>query len=186
MSLFSELRRRNVIKVALLYSVASWLLVWIVSHLVSGVGLSPWVSDYVLLLLAIGFPVALIFAWTYEITPAGLSKAMDVEATVYYLGQGLRVLRPDAAAELKIGSFPTLAETIERSLAMPSPAQADLRVRAMAYLARDELAEATEALEGALALGGPLDDTLRREIASLKSQLAARARREAARKGKLP
>ena len=47
MSLFSELRRRNVIKVALLYAVASWLLVWIVSHLVSGVGLSAWVSDYV-------------------------------------------------------------------------------------------------------------------------------------------
>ena len=63
MSLFSELRRRNVIKVALLYAVASWLLVWIVSHMVSGVGLSAWVSDYILLLLAIGFPVALIFAW---------------------------------------------------------------------------------------------------------------------------
>jgi len=92
MSLFSELRRRNVFKVALLYSVASWLFVWIVSHLVSGVGLSAWVSDYVLLLLAIGFPVALIFAWTYEITPAGLSKAMDVDQTqsiVYKTGQKL-------------------------------------------------------------------------------------------------
>ena len=92
MSLFSELRRRNVFKVALLYSVASWLLVWIVSHLVSGVGLSAWVSDYILLLLAIGFPVALIFAWTYEITPAGLSKADDVDQTqsiVYKTGQKL-------------------------------------------------------------------------------------------------
>ncbi len=92
MSLFSELRRRNVFKVALLYSVASWLLVWIVSHLVSGAGLSAWVSDYVLLLLAIGLPVALIFAWTYEITPAGLSKATDVDQTqsiVYKTGQKL-------------------------------------------------------------------------------------------------
>jgi len=92
MSLFSELRRRNVIKVALLYSVASWLLVWIVSHMVSGLGLSPWVSDYVLLLLAIGFPVALIFAWAYEITPTGLSKAVDVDQTqsiVYKTGQKL-------------------------------------------------------------------------------------------------
>ncbi len=92
MSLFSELRRRNVFKVALLYAVASWLLVWIVSHLVDGLGLSPWVSDYVLLLLAIGFPVALIFAWTYEITPAGLQKAVDVDQTqsiVYKTGQKL-------------------------------------------------------------------------------------------------
>jgi zinc protease len=92
MGLFSELRRRNVFKVALLYAVAAWLLVWIVSHLVDGVGLSPWVSDYVLLLLAIGFPVALIFAWVYEITPAGLQKAVDVDQTqsiVYKTGQKL-------------------------------------------------------------------------------------------------
>ncbi len=92
MSLFSELRRRNVFKVALLYAVASWLLVWIVSHLVEGIGMSPWVSDYVLLLLAVGFPVALIFAWTYEITPAGLQKAVDVDQTqsiVYKTGQKL-------------------------------------------------------------------------------------------------
>ena len=92
MSLFSELRRRNVIKVALVYAVASWLLVWIIDHLVVGVGLSAWVSDYVLLLLAIGFPVALIFAWVYEITPAGLQKAVDVDQTqsiVYKTGQKL-------------------------------------------------------------------------------------------------
>ena len=92
MSLFSELRRRNVIKVALLYAVASWLLVWIINHLVDGFGLSPWVSDYILLLLAIGFPVALIFAWVYEITPTGLQKAIDVDQTqsiVYKTGQKL-------------------------------------------------------------------------------------------------
>ena len=92
MSLFSELRRRNVFKVALLYVVASWLLVWIIGHLIEGLGLSPWVSDYVLLLLTIGFPVALIFAWAYEITPAGLQKAVDVDQTqsiVYKTGQKL-------------------------------------------------------------------------------------------------
>ena len=92
MSLFSELRRRNVIKVALLYAVASWLLVWVIDHLVSGAGLSAWVSDYVLLLLAIGFPVALIFAWVYEITPTGLQRAIDVDQTqsiVYKTGQKL-------------------------------------------------------------------------------------------------
>jgi len=92
MSLFSELRRRNVIKVALLYAVTSWLLVWIINHMVDGFGLSPWVSDYVLLLLAIGLPVALIFAWVYEITPAGLQRAIDVDQTqsiVYKTGQKL-------------------------------------------------------------------------------------------------
>ena len=92
MSLFSELRRRNVIKVALLYAVASWLLIWIINHMIGSLGLSPWVSDYVLLLLAIGFPVALIFAWVYEITPEGLKKGIDVDQTqsiVYKTGQKL-------------------------------------------------------------------------------------------------
>jgi len=92
MSLFSELRRRNVIRVALLYAVASWLLVWIVGHMVDGLGVSPWVSEYVLLLLAIGLPVALIFAWVYEITPEGLRKGIDVDQTqsiVYKTGQKL-------------------------------------------------------------------------------------------------
>ena len=92
MGLFTELRRRNVFKVALLYTVGSWLLVWVVNHLVDGLGVSPWVADYVLLLLAIGFPVALIFAWSYEITPAGLSKAIEVDQTqsiVFKTGQKL-------------------------------------------------------------------------------------------------
>jgi len=92
MGLFTELRRRNVFKIALLYAVASWLLVWVVNHLVDGLGVSPWVAEYVLLLLAIGFPVALIFAWSYEITPAGLSKAIEVDQTqsiVFKTGQKL-------------------------------------------------------------------------------------------------
>jgi predicted peroxiredoxin len=49
---------------------------------------------------------------------AQTAVAMDVDAAVYYLGQGLRVLTPDAAEQIKIGSFPSLKETIERSLAM--------------------------------------------------------------------
>lgn len=92
MSLFDELRRRNVIKVALLYAVASWLLVWIIDHMVTGAGLSPWVSDFVLLVVFIGFPVALIFAWVYEITPEGLKKGVDLDQTqsvVYKTGQKL-------------------------------------------------------------------------------------------------
>lgn len=92
MSLFSELRRRNVLKVALLYSVTSLLIVWVVGHAVSG-GVAPvWAEEFVLLLLTIGFPVALIFAWVYEITPQGLRKGVDVDQTqsiVYKTGQKL-------------------------------------------------------------------------------------------------
>ena len=92
MSLFSELRRRNVLKVALLYAVASLLLLWLVGHAVAGGILPIWANDFVLLLVAIGLPVALIFAWVYEITPQGLKKGTDVDQTqsiVYKTGQKL-------------------------------------------------------------------------------------------------
>ena len=92
MSLFSELRRRNILRVALLYAVASLILLWIVDHAVSGGVLPVWASQFMLLLLAIGLPVALIFAWVYEITPQGLKKGIDVDQTqsiVYKTGQKL-------------------------------------------------------------------------------------------------
>jgi zinc protease len=92
MSLFSELRRRNVLKAALLYAVASLLILWVVDHAVSSGVLPVWATEFMLLLLAIGFPVALIFAWVYEITPQGLKKGVDVDQTqsiVYKTGQKL-------------------------------------------------------------------------------------------------
>ncbi len=92
MSLFSELRRRNVLKVALLYAAVSLLIVWAVGHAVDSGSAPVWANEFVLLLLAIGFPVALIFAWVYEITPQGLKKGVDVDQTqsiVYKTGQKL-------------------------------------------------------------------------------------------------
>ena len=92
MALFAELRRRNVFKVALLYAVASWLIVWFVGAIQPDITLPSWTDTFVLAVLAAGFPVALLFAWTYEITPAGLKKAVDVEQTqsiVYKTGQKL-------------------------------------------------------------------------------------------------
>ena len=92
MALFAELRRRNVFKVALLYAVASWLIVWFVGAIQSEVALPAWTETFVLFLVAIGFPVSLQFAWTYEFTPGGLKKAIDVEQTqsiVYKTGQKL-------------------------------------------------------------------------------------------------
>ena len=92
MALFAELRRRNVLKVALLYAVASWLVAWFVRNAGAGLGLPAWTETFVLLVLAIGFPVALIFAWIYEITPSGIKKAVAVDQTqsiVYKTGQKL-------------------------------------------------------------------------------------------------
>ncbi|MGI9201905.1 MAG: M16 family metallopeptidase, partial [Woeseiaceae bacterium] len=92
MALFAELRRRNVIKVALLYIIAGWLILWFVLNAGEALGLPSWAGLFAGLALLIGFPVALLFAWTYEITPAGLRKAVDVDQTqsiVYKTGQKL-------------------------------------------------------------------------------------------------
>ncbi len=92
MALFSELRRRNVLKVALLYALASLLVFWVLGGSLIWLGAPSWANEFILLVLALGFPVALIFAWAYEITPSGLKKSLDVEQTqsiVYKTGQKL-------------------------------------------------------------------------------------------------
>ena len=92
MSLFAELRRRNVLKVALAYALAGWVVFLGADAAIALLDLPVWAKKFVVLLLLIGFPVALIFAWFYEITPTGLKKEVDVDQTqsiVYKTGQKL-------------------------------------------------------------------------------------------------
>lgn len=92
MALFSELRRRNVIKVALIYLLGGVLAFWLLGGLMASLGAPAWANEFVFLVLLIGFPVALIFAWAYEITPAGVKKTLDVDQTqsiVFKTGQKL-------------------------------------------------------------------------------------------------
>ena len=92
MALFSELRRRNVFKVALAYALAGLLVYWLGGAALVAVNAPSWATGFVLLVLVIGYPVALIFAWAYEITPTGLKKSLDVEQTqsiVFKTGQKL-------------------------------------------------------------------------------------------------
>ena len=80
MGVVSELRRRNVFRMAVLYVVAAWLIMQ-VAEVVIGLGnLSEWLGPTILVLLAVGFPIALIFSWFFEVTPEGLSLEKDVPA----------------------------------------------------------------------------------------------------------
>jgi hypothetical protein len=78
MSLFSEMKRRNVFRVALLYLVGSWLILQVADVGVSLLGLPDWTGRLVFLLLGISFPLVMVFSWAYEITPEGLKKEKDV------------------------------------------------------------------------------------------------------------
>jgi TolB-like protein len=80
MSLFEELKRRNVIRVGIAYLVAAWLLLQIVDVLAPLLELPEWVGRLVLLILLIGLVPALVFSWVYELTPEGLKRESEVLA----------------------------------------------------------------------------------------------------------
>jgi TolB-like protein len=78
-SLFNELKRRNVIRVGLAYVVAGWLLLQIADVVLNNIEAPDWVFQAILLVVLLGFALALIFAWAYELTPEGLKKEKDVD-----------------------------------------------------------------------------------------------------------
>jgi TolB-like protein len=81
MSFWGELKRRNVVKVALAYLVASWLIVQVIGVLTNPLSLPETLDTVVVVLLAIGFPFALIIAWIYEVTPEGIKVTGPADAS---------------------------------------------------------------------------------------------------------
>jgi TolB-like protein len=81
MNFFAELKRRNVYKVAIAYAVVAWLLMQVASQIFPFFEIPNWAVRLVVLLLIIGFPVALILAWAFELTPEGIKRAEDVDLT---------------------------------------------------------------------------------------------------------
>ena len=81
MSLFQELKRRNVFRVGIAYAVAAWLLLQVADVLIDNIGAPDWVFPTLLMLLGIGFPLALIFAWAFELTPEGIKRESEVDRT---------------------------------------------------------------------------------------------------------
>lgn len=94
MSLFSELRRRNLFHVVLLYLAAGWLLLELSSLLVDFAGMPVWVLRFLFALLIIAFPLAIGISWFYEITPKGLRRESLVDPAESITKQtGRRLLR---------------------------------------------------------------------------------------------
>lgn len=104
-SFFAELKRRNVYKVAVAYAVVGWLLVQVATQVFPFFEIPNWAVRLVVLLLILGFPVALILSWAFEITPEGIKRESKVSpnesithhtgrkivaVTVVYLGLGDR------------------------------------------------------------------------------------------------
>src|SRR5438128_8257292 len=77
---FGELKRRNVYKVAFAYIVAGWALAQGIAQVFPVFDVPNWVVRLIVVLIVIGFPIALIFAWAFEITPEGLKRAEEADA----------------------------------------------------------------------------------------------------------
>ena len=78
-SVWVELKRRNVVRVAIAYVIVSWLVLQMTDVLVPLLSLPEWVGRFVFLVLLIGFPLAVFFAWAFELTPEGIKKEKHVD-----------------------------------------------------------------------------------------------------------
>lgn len=78
MTVFKELSRRNVFRVAVAYAIGAWFIAQIADLVLNNIGAPDWVIQALFLLLVIGFIAALIISWAYEITPEGIKRERDV------------------------------------------------------------------------------------------------------------
>lgn len=82
MSFLTELRRRNVVRVAATYVIASWVIIQVATSVSAPLNLPDWFDAVVIVLLIIGFPVALLVAWAFELTPDGIKVTTSDEGVV--------------------------------------------------------------------------------------------------------
>src|SRR3954464_14468055 len=80
MNFFTELKRRNVYKVAVAYAVVGWLLVQVATQVFPIFEIPNWAIRLIVLAIVIGFPIALVIAWAFALTPEGLKRTEDVDA----------------------------------------------------------------------------------------------------------
>ncbi|MCK5400212.1 MAG: hypothetical protein KAJ28_01135, partial [Flavobacteriaceae bacterium] len=77
---FSELKRRNVYKVAITYVIVAWLILQIGSVVFETIKTPDWVMQVLLFFIVVGFPIALILAWAFEMSPQGMIRTNSLES----------------------------------------------------------------------------------------------------------
>ncbi len=79
---FAELKRRNVYKVAVAYAIAGWALAQGIAQVFPVFDIPNWAVRLIVLAIVIGFPIALVIAWAFELTPQGIKRTEDVDPAV--------------------------------------------------------------------------------------------------------
>jgi len=143
--LFDELKRRNVIRVAVAYLVATWLVLQVADLVLDNIGAPAWVIQAIMLLFALGLPLALIFAWAYEITPEGLKREKEVDrdrSVTHETGHKLDQIT--IALLVAVVGLVAAERFLFPRVEGPefSPTQVSLEDRSIAVLAFEDLSEA--------------------------------------------
>ena len=141
---FGELKRRNVYKVAIAYAIVAWLLIQAASILFPTFEAPAWVMKVFVSAVILGFPVALIFAWAFEITPEGIKRAENVspaESITHHTGRKLiwiTVILAIMATGLFIYQVSRMKTALPRSTVAPdSIAEKSIAVLPFENLSRD-------------------------------------------------
>src|SRR5215813_5784694 len=136
-SFFSELKRRNVYKVAVAYIVAGWALAQGIAQVFPVFGVSNWVIRLIVILIIVGFPVALVLSWAFEITPEGIKRSEDVDVTHAHSVGGAWIYIVVVAAFVSIGLF-----FLGRYTASPTQnADLDVSAKSIAVLPFENLSD---------------------------------------------
>lgn len=104
MSFINELKRRNVFKVGVAYAVASWLLLQIVDLVLENIHAPDWIMQVFMLGLAVGFPIAIIIAWAFEVTPDGVVLEKNIDRS--------KSIAPQTGQQLNRGIMMILAVAV--------------------------------------------------------------------------
>lgn len=140
-SFFGELQRRNVYKVAIAYAIVGWLLIQIATQTFPFLEIPNWAIRLVILLTALGFPIALIIAWAFELTPEGIKRTEDVAPTRPHSHRGAWIYIVLAGAALSVGLFFLGRYTAGTSRPRPSDAATGVPAKSIAVLPFESLSE---------------------------------------------
>jgi TolB-like protein/Tfp pilus assembly protein PilF len=112
---FAELKRRNVYKVAIAYAVVAWLLMQIATQVFPFLEIPNWAIRLVIMLIVIGFPIALVIAWAFELTPEGVKRTEVADAAHERSRGGVWIYVAVIGAALSVGLFVLGRYTVQRT-----------------------------------------------------------------------
>src|SRR5437588_5183514 len=110
---FAELKRRKVYRVAAAYAVASWLLIQIATQVFPFFEIPNWAVRLVVLVLVLGFPIALILSWIFDLTPQGIRRTEEMNGSLALLPVGARAARNIPEKSIAVLPFENLSDDKE-------------------------------------------------------------------------